>query len=413
MKILHIGDNDLIGNRFNGYDLSDYLNRNGHVSEMCVWRKFSDSNYVHEITTYKYKRSLRQIFELMEKKLSIQTLLYPFYYKLPLSNAFREYDIVHYHLIHNRFFSLPLLPILTRMKPSVWTLHDPWAMTGHCVYPLDCMKWKTGCGDCPRLDTMFKIERDHTSLMWKTKKYIYNASKIDLVVASKWMLDMVQQSPLLSKFRVHHIPFGVDLNIFRPMDQEEAKKRLGIFPGSIVVCFRSTINTFKGTSYIKECLHKLSSDKPICLLSFAERGLLDEFRGRYQIVELGWVLDTDITITAYHATDIFLMPSTAEAFGMMAIEAMACGKPVIVFDNTSLPEVVQAPNGGISVRQGDGEALLAALNRLLADDNERLSLGREARLIAEKHYNFIDHADAILNLYNEVLMRSKMNRRAP
>lgn len=411
MKILQIGNTDLVGNRFNGHDLNKHFLKKGIDAQHCVWEKQSDDPNTWLLSgNFKRRILLFIILRAFEEKFSVQSLLYPFSYQLLFNRRFRSADIVHYHLIHTGFFNITSLPFLSRMKPSVWTLHDPWAMTGHCIYPYDCERWKTGCGKCPYLDTQFAMQKDHTSLMWKIKKISYKASKIDIIVASKWMLNMAEQSPLLSKFRLHHIPFGIDLDIFRPTDTEEAKRQLGVFPGSLVICFRTTESPFKGLSFIKECLHRLKIEQPVCLLTFNGRGLVDEFRGKYQIIDLGWVNDEKLTVAAYNAADIFLMPSTAEAFGMMAMEAMACGKPVIAFDGTSLPEVIFPPKGGIVVPQGDVDALHSALDRLIRNSDERLLLGRSARELAKQHYNFAIHAEKILDLYKEVIERRKQEK---
>ncbi len=57
----------------------------------------------------------------------------------------------------------------------VLTLHDPWPLTGHCAYFLDCERWRTGCGSCPHLDTPPAMRRDNTHLNWTRKKRIYPA----------------------------------------------------------------------------------------------------------------------------------------------------------------------------------------------------------------------------------------------
>src|SRR5690606_12504627 len=81
-------------------------------------------------------------------------------YLLPMHTAFKQADLVHYHIIYDRYFSIRALPYLTRLKPSVWTFHDPWPMTGHCIYPMGCERWMSGCGSCPSLDLPFPMRED-------------------------------------------------------------------------------------------------------------------------------------------------------------------------------------------------------------------------------------------------------------
>ena len=318
---------------------------------------------------------------------------------------FRCANLIHYHLINGGYFNICSLPLLSRAKPSVWTIHDPWPLTGYCIHPFDCGRWKAGCGECPVFSKNGRPDR--TSMMWKIKRWVYQHSDIDVIVASEWMEKMVEDSPLFGRSRIHLIPFGLDLQTFRPIDGQEAKRKLGVFPGSLVVCFRATTSEFKGLSFIKECLKRWFPDTRVCLLTFNERGLLDEFRGKYQIIDLGWVEDEILTVSALNAADLFLMPSLAETFGMMAIEAMACGKPVIVFEGTALPEVVFAPRGGISVPKGDYVALLNVLKRLARDHNERNTLGEQALQLAREHYGLERYMDRILGLYEEVIARKR------
>jgi glycosyltransferase involved in cell wall biosynthesis len=152
-------------------------------------------------------------------------------------------------------------------------------------------------------------------------------------------------------------------------------------------------------------LRKIDSKQPICLITFQESGLLDEFKEKFKIIDLGWVNDTSIIVNAYNASDIFLMPSTAETFGMMAIEAMACGKPVITFDGTSLRDVIFAPEGGMSVPKGDIDAFLKELTMLIDNREARDKLGKKALNLANEHYNIEDQYDKTYALYEDVIAR--------
>ena len=91
-------------------------------------------------------------------------------YSLPLHRAFREADIVHYHIVHDGYFGLDALPLLSRMKPSIWIWHDPWPMTGHCIYPASCERWKTGCGSCPMPNFPFAMRHDRTGQAFRWKQ---------------------------------------------------------------------------------------------------------------------------------------------------------------------------------------------------------------------------------------------------
>lgn len=450
MKILQINGYESPGRRFNGLSLTSLLKARGIESTHLVWVKdTSDPSVLSwsgksgrfsllidklkcalssygwfdwELRIGRRNVSLRKVFNWivynsifrwklnwitgkLESALSLQSVLYLNSFRLASMPAYKEADLLHLHIIHSGYLSLWALPSITRKKPTVWTLHDPWAMTGHCIHPLDCTRWQNGCGECPRLEAPIPLRTDRTSFLFRYKRRVYGKSKLDIIVASRWMLNMVQSSPLFEDVRVHHVPFGLDLDFFSAAAAPDARKRFGIPDNALVICFRSDTNEFKGLPHIIQVLEKISCEQPVCLLTFAIKGLMDSFADRFQLVELGWTHDDVLMRDAFVATDIFLMPSTAEAFGMMAIEAMACGKPVISFEGTSLPEITFAPEVGVSVPMGDTEALLCTLQRLIDHPEERLERGRKGRLITEKHYDAETQADKLAEIYRMVASR--------
>jgi glycosyltransferase involved in cell wall biosynthesis len=408
-RTLQIGNIDTTGSRFNGQDLHSALSQRGFDSHHLVWKKLGNETNTSQLD-YPFKEQLNNVLNKAERELSLQSILHPAAFAISANTHFRAADLVHYHLLHTGWFSLLGLPSLTKNKSSIMTLHDPWSLTGHCVYPRTCDRWMTGCGSCPDLDVIQSMKKDNTHKMWQIKKDVFAKSQLDIIVASKWMLAKVQASPIFSHFRHHLIPFGIDLDKFRPGNAEESRKRLGIHPDNTVLCLRATVSPFKGLPYIFEALNKLSSTTPLTILTVEDKQLFKDYLGKYQLIDLGWLEDSDLIADAYRAADIFLMPSTAEAFGVMAIEAMASGKPTIVFEGTSLPEVTFAPRGAIAVPMGDSEALSATLGQLIENPDMRMSIGAEARQLAEQNYNWNTHVAKMIELYDEILSRKNSAR---
>jgi len=126
-------------------------------------------------------------------------------------------------------------------------------------------------------------------------------------------------------------------------------------------------------------------------------------RATYQFVELGWTEDQELMALAHSATDVFLMPSSAEAFGIMAIEAQACGAPVIVAEGTALPETAGAPEACLVVPQGNAEALAAAIARIMDEPELRRSLGEAGLSHVKTRHDFVAHAEAHLDLYEAMM----------
>lgn len=404
-KVLHVTHTDLAGGRFNGLMLNRHLPALGVYSEQVVWEMKGHDPKTWPFFCKNRYFLLNRLVQFFEHALSIQSLFYFASWRLLFDRRVRRMDLLHLHLIHNQYFSLLTLPFLTRMKPTVWTIHDPWAMTGRCIYQLGCEGWKTGCGICPDLKTHFSEKRDRSAFMWKVKNFIYRLSKFELIVASDYMHRMVQQSPLLKRFPTHVVPFGVDVAKFKPGNKKEAQDRLGVFPGSRVISFRVNAGYNKGTEYLLQALRDLSFPEKICLISVDTRGMLDEFRGKFQIIDMGWIKNENDLVDVYNASDVFLMPSVAEAFGVMAIEAMACGTPIVVAEGTALPQVVEAPRGGMLIKSHSSSAILNAILKILTDAKFAEELGKQARQIAVKKYSLDRHLRTMKAVYDGVLKR--------
>jgi len=385
MKVFQINGYESPGRRFHGLAITPLLKEHGIESKHLIWQK--DTNNP-EVLTFGglWTKKINGYINKIEHKLSLQSVLYPHGAQILKMPAFKEADVVHLHIIHSGYLSLSILPKITKLKPTVWTLHDPWAMTGHCVYPFDCTRWQTGCGNCPALHIGFPLQRDTTRFLFNYKRKAYKKSRLEVIVASKWMQNMVENSPLFEGVKLHYVPFGLNLDFFSAKASPHARKRFGISDDAIVILFRAVNNGYKGLPYILHALDKIKSNQPICLLTLNDYGVLERFKDKFQVVELGWQNDETLVRDAFVAADIFLMPSIAEAFGVMAIEALACSKPIIVFEGTSLPSVTFAPEIGISVPMRDAGALYHALQHLIDNTQERQERGQKGRKIAEQNY---------------------------
>jgi glycosyltransferase involved in cell wall biosynthesis len=402
-SVVQINSGDLIGRRFNGYDLTPYLNDLGvQSSHLVFWNKQTNVPFVQQLFPYPGRVRLTRALNRLEHRTSTHARFHPQSWFVPAHKAFRTADVAHYHIVHDGYFSLGALRFLSWLKPTVWTWHDPWPLTGHCIYPMDCERWLTGCGLCPDLNRPFPMRRDRTANEFQRKNRIYRRINADIIVASPWMFKLVQRSPLTSHFRFHLVPFGIDLEKFRERDREAARQRLGVLPGRKVIMLRAVASPYKGLTNLIDALSQWGLGESICVIALQETGHFDRFIGTHQIIEFNWSNDDDFLIDAYTASDVFVMPSKAEAFGMMAIEAMACSRPVISFDGTALPSVTFAPTAGLAVPMDDNKALAQALQHLLSDSSERECRGRRSRLFAEEHYDIRIQAQVLASLYREI-----------
>jgi glycosyltransferase involved in cell wall biosynthesis len=245
---------------------------------------------------------------------------------------------------------------------------------------------------------------DFANRMWRLKQRIFAEIDVDVIVASQFMLDMVGRSPLTRHLSsVHLIPFGIDPAIYLPaVNQAKSRESLGIPADDFVLLFRSTASEFKGLPYILEALRSKPPIRPTTLITVDQKGLVNSLKSDYRVIELGWVEDQSDVRRMYAASDALLMPSTAEAFGLMALEAMASERPVITFAGTSLPWVTHAQECGIAVAKGDSAGLRNAIDLLASDRAEARRRGRLAREIASTVFSHDAYLDALAAVYLDV-----------
>lgn len=414
MNILHISSTDRMGGRFTGYYMQQALEQ-PHTVEMAVWNRTTDNPGVYSMRPSKFFRFSTAVARRCDNKLGLEGLTGLGGWALPTRDYFKRADVVHLHLIHNdAYFSILSLPMLSRLKPLVWTIHDPWAMTGGCLHSFDCDRWLTGCASrCPYPRRKSLLQRHVPALHWQIKKQIYQRANLDLVVASKWMQDRVQRSPLLRHLPCHLISFGIDLETFRPRPKVESRKKLGIWPNQKVIAFRDVGlgDRFKGVRWLMEALQMYKPHEPTCLLILQDGRAFRSLWPKYSVITPGWIDGEELAV-ALSAADVFLMPSIQEAFGLMAVESMACGTPVIVFEGTALPDVIKAPQGGLAVPARDSIALAGAIQQLLADDDLRDRLGKQARQIVEQEYALPLYVQRHVSLYEDVIEQHRRGERS-
>lgn len=408
VNVLHVNNVDLHGRRFNGYDLLSSMATRGIHGRQAVLSKLSHDPNVVLLRDERWDEELQQALCRVELRHSMNDLLFPWGALLAETSVFRNADVVHYHLIHNQMISLFDLPDLFRRKPSVWTFHDPWPFTGHCIHPRECEGWLEGCADCPRPDAPFAIGEGGAGRMWRVKQRVFAEIHPDIVVASRFMLDMAQRSPFTSHLqRIHHIPFGIETDTFLPDHEKPASRaRLGIPDDDFVVLFRSASAEAKGLTHIIKALAAKPPSRPTTLLTLDRKHLVKSLSSHYNIVELGWVESQSRLARAFSACDVFLMPSTAEAFGLMALEAMAAGRPTVCFEGTSLPSITHAPDCGIAVPMGDHPALRAAIDDLSRNPDEARRRGELGRTIAAEEHGQAAYLDTLASLYEDLLSRT-------
>ena len=400
LRVLNVSSGDLIGARFNGLDVIPFLEPLGIASKLTVfWKHDSDHPDVIELSpkwqTKDNKRIAQNLYGLA-RKLGYETLQYPWSEDLFDSDFYRSADVVHLQIIQNGTLDLNTIGRIIKEKPTVWTWHDPWPTTGHCVHPMSCSRWIMGCGSCPDLDRPFKIGKDRSSQNRKAKNNLIDANyKVHL--STDWFEDFLRKSGSIYP-EPTVFPFGIDVEKFRIIDKAQARKALGIAKEDFIIGFRATEEPYKGQQEVIEAIQSKHWTNTT-FVTVQGTGLDHLSTYGCQVIELGWLEDEKL-LDFYNSLDVFIMPSSYETFGFMCVESMACGTPVVVGSNTPMSKHINIREAGISLESMDVSSIVGAINELRNDRELGRKMGANGHRIVQENFTMKSYAANLAGLYH-------------
>ena len=246
-----------------------------------------------------------------------------------------------------------------------------------------------------------------------------------VVAATQAEVAQIQWLYQIGTEKVVVIPPGVDTSHFYPIANDEAKEFAGIPLEKRIILFVGRIESLKGIDTLLQAVAQLMADgvfrnNPFGLLVVGgDTNLSDEDTGAEMVrlqemcVDLGLSevvsflgkCDQDHLQYYYSAAEIVVVPSHYESFGLVALEAMACGTPVVASETGGLAFLIRDGETGFHVPAGDVDSLTDRLARLLQDDVLLARLGGQAAAYA-KGYDWSHITDQILDLYGTLLPKT-------
>ena len=310
-------------------------------------------------------------------------------------------DIVHIHNIHGCYINYPLLfrYIKAHHIPVVWTLHDCWSITGHCAYfeMAGCNKWEALCTECPqKREFPSSCFLDRSRQNYELKKRLFSdLQEMYITTVSTWLKGIVSKS-YLSKYPITVIANGIDTEIYKPT-KGFIRTHYKLSDKKILLSVATGFEKRKGIDdYVK--LSKILPDEFRLLLVGAnenDKKVLPE-----NVIVVTRAKSPKELAAFYSAADVLLSLSYEETFGMTIVEAMACGTPAIVYDNTAQPELI-TPETGKVVPTGDVDAVLSAIKEVCSKTKESYSEACRKHSLEydEKvsYQKYLDIYSAILN----------------
>lgn len=223
-----------------------------------------------------------------------------------------------------------------------------------------------------------------------------------------------------SKGNIDIVPCGADIHRFGSIQMQQARQQLGIDPETKVVLYVGRFDERKGIETLVRAMgqSQLRSLGNLKLIigggsrpgesDGIERdrieSIVDELGMRDFTIFPGLLSHTSNILPAYYAAaDVCVVPSHYEPFGLVAIEAMASGTPVVASNVGGLQFTVVPEQTGLLVPPKDESAFAAAIYRILSDSTYRNKLGQAARKRVETKFTWEGAASQLSDLYNKLL----------
>lgn len=281
-------------------------------------------------------------------------------------------DIVHAHYAS----SYGLLAALTKFHPYVLSV------------------WGSDVYDFPKKGRIFK------------EIIKFNLSKADVILSTSKV--MAEETKRYTGKNIEITPFGVDIDLFKPAEKIDGNYiRIGTV---------KSLEEKYGIKYLIKAFSKVSKEFSNLKLIIAGSGsqllflqqLTKKLKLEDKVTFLGQINQSEV-IRTLQKLDIAVFPSTldSESFGVAAVEAEACGIPVIVSDVGGLPEATKQGYSSLLVQKESEDSLYEALKLLIIDENKRKEMGRNARKFVLQNYDIRDNFLKVENIYNDLLIRSK------
>jgi glycosyltransferase involved in cell wall biosynthesis len=359
MKILHITFSNKGGAAIGIKRLHYALKKKNIKSKIFFYNKYLEDNKkkeffnVHELL-WKLKVFIKRLLlKFTSVRLSKETVSLNWLNNINVSKIhnFESFDIIHLHWIGNEMISIKEISLID--KPIVWTLHDMWPFCGaeHFSYKHRHIKQYS-----PSSRNVNEKGFDFDNYIWKLKKKYLQKKKLNFISPSNWMKTNLIKSNLFKNYNIKTLPYIININQNTIIKKNKKNKK-------IILLFSATssVNYRKGFNYLVNAINKyLDKNKFILHVVGDKPKLFNNVNIEKKF--FGNIKSQKTLKKIYSSSDIFVLPSIAESFGQVFIEAGSKGLPCICFKNTACTEIIKHKINGYSARFKSSRDLAFGIN---------------------------------------------------
>lgn len=333
----------------------------------------------------------------IKKLLAIEDKYNHTFQNLKKLKEYKEADIIHLHNIHGDYFDLDAIEIIAKEKKIIWTLHDMWSMTGGEAYTFENENYKIGIGKTPYLNVppLNGTLVDNRQKYLEQKKSIYKNSSenITFISVSKWLESCFRQSYVFNeKLKIKTIYNGFDDDVFYPKNRTDAQNcRILIF---------NSKSPFKGSEIFKSVIESITTPFELYIIGDA---INIQNEKMLNVTVQPYLTDRKLLAKLYNSVDVLIFPSKAEAFGLIPVEAMACGVCVFASNIGGIPEIIEDKKNGFLFNST--EELCNQLNQTISDKTVIKNIGKLAAEDVKRKFPIKRMLDEYEKLYQETIQK--------
>lgn len=399
------------------YRMHKSLNQQGIQSTMLVGDKLSEDSTVIGPSRFFEKEWSRRIAPFLDSLplkflhttdhnyYSTGWVSSPSFSKIKNLNP----SLIHLHWVCGGFLSIPSIGRLSKLnKPIVWRIADMWPFSGAEHYCGNSMRFKNGYKkkNRPHDESGFDINR----WVFKRKQNAWRKIKdLTIVAPSNWLAKCAKESLLLKDRPIQVIPTGQDIARFRPHSKESARDILNLPQDKKLILYgavRALDDKRKGYAQLKSAIEELANNgygNDYELIVFGTNDLKDSADFRMKSKVLGYLYDETSLSLAYSAADVFVVSSIEENLANTAVEAMACGTPVVSFDVGGMSDLIQHQANGYLAKPFAPSDLAQGILWVTSEAGKTLSMA--SRQTIEKSFSLDIVTKQYVALYEEILLR--------
>lgn len=370
--------------RNKGYNTFFYYGRGDESKDSRIMKIDSDLEvYVHAFLSritgkqgaYSYRASARLLSSLNKNQIDTIFLVNPHGYYL------NERMLFNYIARHN-----------IRL---VYTLIDEYAYLGACTNEPECMKFITGEGKCPNIKKYPKsLFFDSCGSILKRKMECYQKLRNAVFVGPEFLINNASKSLLGQYMNLAVLDEAIDVDMYHPYDASDLREELRIESDKIIVlCVANTNNPLKGADYYIEAAKKFTGSNRYVFVHVGYKySDIQSLPSNYIPIKY---VEKDVDLAKYYSmADVLVYTSIADAMSNVCLESLACGTPLLCFDISGMPYLMDNTVGQL-VPPKNVSMLIEAIRRIKKKTPDVVNTCREYAL---RRYNNKEYADKLIQI---------------